>query len=74
MEHATADVVGVGSRVVVEDEGGERIEVELSALGGAGTVSPQSPLGSAILGRRVGEHVDVQAPRGAWRATIVAIA
>ena len=74
VEHATADVVGVGSRVVVEDEGGERIEVELSALGGAGTVSPQSPLGSAILGRRVGEHVDVQAPRGAWRATIVAIA
>ena len=74
VEDATADVVGVGSRVVVEDEGGERIEVELSALGGAGTVSPQSPLGSAILGRRVGEHVDVQAPRGAWRATIVAVA
>ena len=37
---ATAGVVSVGSRLVVEDEHGERIEVELSALGGAGTVSP----------------------------------
>jgi transcription elongation factor GreA len=66
-------VVSVGSRVVVLDEAGERLEVELSALGGAGTVSPQSPLGSAILGKRVGQQVDVQAPRGAWQATIAEI-
>jgi transcription elongation GreA/GreB family factor len=58
---------------VVEDEHGEQIEVELSALGGAGTVSPSSPLGSAVLGRRVGDTVDVQAPRGSWRATIIEI-
>lgn len=74
VESGDAGVVSVGSRVVVEDEAGERLEVELSALGGAGTVSPQSPLGSAIFGKRVGERVEVQAPRGAWRATIVAIA
>ena len=47
--------------------------VELSALGGSGTVSPTSPLGSALLGRKPGETVDVQAPRGAWQATIRAI-
>ena len=29
--------------------------VEVSAVGGAGTVSPTSPLGSALLGRKVGE-------------------
>ena len=63
----------VGSHVVVEDERGERIEVELSALGGPGSVSPSSPLGSAILGKRVGDSVDVAAPRGSWRATIVEI-
>jgi len=74
VETGVADVVSVGSRVVVEDEAGERLEVELSALGGSGTVSPQSPLGSAILGKRVGQKVDVKAPRGAWRATIVSIA
>ncbi len=73
VEDATADIVSAGSHLVVEDEHGERIEVELSAVGGAGTVSPSSPLGSAVLGKRVGETVDVQAPRGSWRATIVEI-
>ena len=73
VEDARPDVVSPGSHLVVEDEHGERFEVELSALGGTGTVSPASPLGSAVLGKRVGETVDVQAPRGPWRATIVEI-
>ncbi len=73
VEAGAADVVGVGSRVVVENESGNRIEVELSALGGDGCVSPSSPLGSAILGKRVGDSVDVAAPRGSWRATVVEI-
>jgi transcription elongation GreA/GreB family factor len=47
--------------------------VEVSAVGGSGTVSPTSPLGAALLGRKLGESVDVQAPRGSWRATIRAI-
>jgi transcription elongation GreA/GreB family factor len=47
--------------------------VEVSAIGGSGTVSPTSPLGSALLGRKVGESVDVRAPRGSWRATVVKI-
>ena len=73
VEGATADVVSVGSHVVVEDEAGDRIEVEISAVGGAGTVSPSSPLGAAVVGKRVGETVDVAAPRGSWRATIIEI-
>jgi transcription elongation GreA/GreB family factor len=44
--------------------------VEISAVGGAGTVSPTSPLGTALLGEKAGATVDVQAPKGAWRATI----
>ncbi len=44
--------------------------VEVSAVGGAGTVSPTSPLGAALLGRKVGETVAVEAPKGAWQATI----
>ena len=68
-----AQTVSIGSHVVVEDEAGEWIAVELSALGGSGTVSPSSPLGSALLGRHVGDAVDVLAPRGAWTATIVEI-
>jgi|SRR5581483_3850167 len=73
VDDGTAGVVSVGSHLVVADEGGERIELELSAVGGPGTVSPSSPLGAAVLGKRVGDTVDVQAPRGAWRATILEI-
>jgi len=66
-------VVSVGSRVVVEDEQGGRIEVEISNLRTDGAVSSSSPLGSALSGRRVGETVAVQAPRGSWKATIVEV-
>jgi transcription elongation factor GreA len=73
VESAESDTVAVGHHVVVTDAAGERLDVEISSLGGAGTVSPSSPLGAALLGRRVGETVDVEAPRGAWQATIVEI-
>src|SRR5262249_40855414 len=70
VEVASGGEVGIGSVVEVEDDDRETMTVEVSAVGGAGTVSPTSPLGSALLGRKPGESVDVQAPRGAWRATI----
>jgi transcription elongation factor GreA len=68
-----SDTVAVGSHVVVEDETGTTMKLEISAVGGDGTTSPTSPLGQALLGRRVGESVDVQAPRGVWTARIVEI-
>jgi transcription elongation factor GreA len=67
---AGTDQVGVGSVVDVEGDGGQKMSVEVSAVGGAGTVSPTSPLGSALLGKKLGETVEVQAPKGAWTATI----
>jgi transcription elongation factor GreA len=70
VEHDTDDHVGVGSIVEVADEHGEAIEVEISAVGG---VSPDSPLGRALLGAAVGDVVDVEAPRGAWKARVLAI-
>ena len=73
VESAVGGEVGIGSVVGVVDESGDTIRVEVSAVGGSGTVSPTSPLGSALLGRKVGETVDVQAPRGAWKATIQSI-
>ena len=66
-------MVGIGSVVDVETDGGETMKVEVSAVGGPGTVSPTSPLGSALLGRAVGDVVAVQAPRGAWQATVKGI-
>jgi transcription elongation factor GreA len=73
VEGGDPDVVGVGSRVVIKDEDGGQLDVEISGLGGNGTTSPSSPLGTALLGKRVGETVEVNAPRGAWQATIVEI-
>jgi transcription elongation factor GreA len=65
--------VSIGSVVEIEDEHGDRMELEVSSLGGTGAVSPESPLGRALMGAREGEVVDVEAPRGAWRARIVAV-
>jgi transcription elongation factor GreA len=74
VEDAGADEIGIGSVVEVEGDGGQSLRVEISAVGGSGTVSPSSPLGVALLGKRVGESVDVVAPKGTWRATIRSIA
>jgi transcription elongation factor GreA len=70
VEHDTDEHVGVGSIVELADEAGETMEVEISAVGG---VSPDSPLGSALIGAGVGDVVDVEAPRGAWKARVLAI-
>jgi transcription elongation factor GreA len=63
-------IVGVGTTVDIEDEQGERMQVEISSVDG---VSPDSPLGRALLGRKVGDEVVVEAPRGSWRARILAV-
>jgi transcription elongation factor GreA len=67
---AASGVVGVGSTVVVEDDEGERLEVQISSVDG---ISPDSPLGSALLGRKAGDEVEVRAPKRSWRARIVSI-
>jgi transcription elongation factor GreA len=67
---ASNNAVGVGSKVELEDEKGERMDVQISSVGG---VSPDSPLGRALLGAKVGEEVAVEAPSGSWRARILAI-
>jgi transcription elongation factor GreA len=67
---AASEKVLIGSRVSVEGEDGEMMEVEISSVGG---VSPDSPLGRALIGGRVGDQVVVEAPKGRWRARITAI-
>lgn len=66
----STDTVGVGSNVEIEDEQGERMQVEISSVGG---VSPDSPVGQALMGRKAGDEVTVEAPRGSWRARILSI-
>jgi transcription elongation factor GreA len=67
---AASETIGIGSTVEFEDEQGERMTVEISSVGG---VSPDSPLGRALIGAKVGDEVKVDAPRGSWRARVVSI-
>ena len=67
---AASSVVAVGSRVSIEPEDGEAMEVEISSVGG---VSPDSPLGKALLGAKVGDEVVVAAPQGEWRAKVTSV-
>jgi len=64
---AERGVAGVGSHVELERDDGERMVFEISSVGG---VSPESPVGKAVIGKAVGDEVTVEAPRGAWRATV----
>jgi transcription elongation factor GreA len=67
---AAAGAVGIGSKVELEDEQGERLAVEISSVGG---VSPDSPLGRALMGTTTGDEVEVDAPSGAWRARVISV-
>jgi transcription elongation factor GreA len=69
-EAAADGSVTVGSKVELEDEQGGRLEVEISSVGG---VSPDSPVGRALMGARVGDEVEIDAPSGAWRARILSV-
>ena len=49
------------------------VTVEHTSTDSVGGVSPESPLGRALIGAEVGDVVDVEAPRGAWRARVLSI-
>ncbi|MBO5779083.1 MAG: transcription elongation factor GreA [Clostridia bacterium] len=72
------DVVGVGAKVRVYNEKWEE-EVEYSIVGSTeadplnNKISDLSPIGSAILGRKVGETVVVETPTGHVNITILEI-
>jgi len=70
VEASESGAVGIGSTVEIEDDKGKRMTVEISSVGG---VSPDSPLGRALLGAKAGEEVEVVAPRGSWVARVRSI-
>jgi transcription elongation factor GreA len=67
---AASEQVVVGSRVTVEGDDGEIMDVEISSVGG---VSPDSPLGRALIGASVGDEIVVEAPGGTWLARVGSI-
>ena len=73
-----ADVVNLGSVVKVYDCDMEE-EIEYSIVGSneanplEGRISDQSPIGSAMIGAKVGEEITVQAPNGEYKMKILAV-
>jgi transcription elongation factor GreA len=68
--------VVIGSGVEVEQDGKRRhyrIVGAPEADPTQGKISNESPVGAALLGRTVGETVDVNAPRGVIKVKIIAI-
>ena len=68
-EDIATDMVSVGSVVKILDiEYGDemtyRIVSSLESGGEGETITDKSPVGQALLGHRVGEVVDVEAPAG----------
>lgn len=68
---AASGTIEVGAHVIIEDADAEQLTVEISAVGGAGTVSPTSPLGLALVGAKVGDSVKIEAPKRTWTATVI---
>jgi len=72
-----ADFVRLGSRVTVLNEDGEEESYVLVGSAEAdprtGRISNQSPVGQALLGRRVGEHIQAVAPGGMRQLTVQSI-
>jgi transcription elongation factor GreA len=67
---AASGVVTVGSHVELELEDGELMAIDISSVGGT---SPDSPVGRAVLGRSEGDEIEVEAPKGRWRARVVSV-
>lgn len=71
------DVVGVGTVVTVRHENGDEMDVFLASqenkVPGLVLASPSSPLGSALLGARIGASVSYHAPGGTFNVEVVAV-
>jgi len=71
------DQVVLGSTVTIVEEGGEPERYHLVGSAEAdprqGRISNQSPLGRALLGKRVGDTVMVSAPAGVLSFQVIAI-
>ena len=78
IEEPTSDKeISVGSTVVIQME--ESLPETYTIVGSTeanprkGLISNEAPLGSVLLGRKVGETVEVNAPAGSMKYTIIQI-
>lgn len=77
-EDISIDSVSVGTKVTLKDMEYDE-EVEYSIVGSAeadpyeGRISNESPVGSALIGSKVGEVVSIQVPDGTMKYEVLSI-
>ncbi len=77
-ELPSADTIQVGSRVTIQEEGSKEKEVYLivgaaEANPSEGKISNESPLGKALLNKKAGDKVQVDAPAGSFMVSILKV-
>jgi len=77
-EQTFADFIQIGSTVTIQEEGSEDKETLVivgaaEAHPGEGRISHESPLGKALIGRREGDLVTVEAPDGKYKVKIIKV-
>ncbi|MFC1663225.1 transcription elongation factor GreA [Patescibacteria group bacterium] len=70
------DSVMVGSTIIIKTDEGEKTYIivgsnEANPL--EGKISNVSPLGKAFIGKKLGESIDIEVPRGKKKVTIIDI-
>lgn len=76
IEAASSSVVGLGSTVELKSEGKA---VEYTVVGPVeanpleGKISNESPIGQALMGKKVGDDVSITTPKGEMSYTIAAL-
>lgn len=76
IEKGNGDKVDIGSKVVIKGVDGEETFTIVGSAEAApreGRISNESPVGAALMGRKKGEKVVVQAPAGPIEYTLVNI-
>lgn len=76
IEATNGDKVGIGSKVVIKGGEGEETFTIVGSAEAApreGRISNESPVGVALMGRKKGDKVTVQAPAGSIEYTVVAV-
>lgn len=72
------EVIQVGNKVTIQEEGSADVE-EYEIVGvaeadpGAGKISNESPMGKALLGKRMGDKVQIDAPAGSFFVKVLKV-
>jgi transcription elongation factor GreA len=77
-EMPTSDTIQVGARVTIKEEGSKEKESYMivgaaEANPSEGKISNESPLGKALLNKKAGDKVQVDAPAGSFMVSILKV-